>query len=192
MRKSFDKHWYAWAMVLPTVIVLGVLVFYPLLRGVGQSFTNLNESNQRDEICTKVLGGAETCKPNPDAAHFVGLDNYVDILTGAQGDFWLQFANTLVWTVACVAFHYGLGLALAVMLNREFRGRGFYRVALILPWAVPSFVAAFAWRFIFDERFGSSTAPCAPSASTRWPGSSNAGPRCSPPSSPTSGSASRS
>ena len=79
------------------------------MRGVAQSFTNLNESNQRDEICTKVLGGAETCKPNPDAAQFVGLDNYVDILTGAQGDFWLQFVNTLVWTVACVAFHYGLG-----------------------------------------------------------------------------------
>jgi arabinogalactan oligomer/maltooligosaccharide transport system permease protein len=154
MRKSFDKHWYAWAMVLPTVIVLGVLVFYPLVRGVLQSFTNLNESNQRDEICTKVLGGEETCEPNPDAAQFVGLDNYVDILTGAQGDFWLQFVNTLVWTVACVAFHYGLGLGLAVMLNREFRFRSFYRVALILPWAVPSFVAAFAWRFIFDERFG--------------------------------------
>ena len=154
MRKSFDKHWYAWAMVVPTVIVLGVLVFYPLVRGVGQSFTNLNESNQRSEICTKVLGGEETCKPNPDAAEFVGLDNYVDVLTGAQGDFWLQFVNTLVWTVACVTFHYVLGLGLAVMLNREFRGRSFYRVALILPWAVPSFVAAFAWRFIFDERFG--------------------------------------
>ena len=154
MRKNFDKHWYAWAMVLPTVIVLGVLVFYPLVRGVLQSFTDLNESNQRSEICTKVLGGAETCKPNPDAAQFVGLDNYVDILTGQQGEFWLQFVNTLVWTVACVVFHYGLGLGLAVMLNRRFRGRGFYRVALILPWAVPSFVAAFAWRFIFDERFG--------------------------------------
>ena len=146
MRKNFDKHWYAWAMVLPTVSVLGVLVFYPLVRGVLQSFTDLNESNQRSEICTKVLGGAETCKPNPDAAQFVGLDNYVDILTGQQGEFWLQFVNTLVWTVACVVFHYGLGLGLAVMLNRRFRGRGFYRVALILPWAVPSFVAAFAWR----------------------------------------------
>ena len=123
MRKSFDKHWYAWAMVIPTVIVLGVLVFYPLVQGVWQSFTNLNESNQRSEICTKVLGGAETCKPNPDAAEFVGIDNYVDILTGAQGHFWLQFSNTLVWTVACVALHFGIGLGLAVMLNREFRGQ---------------------------------------------------------------------
>ena len=154
MRKTFDRHWYAWAMVLPTVIVLGVLVFYPLVQGVWQSFTNLNESNQRTEICTKVLGGAETCEPNPDASRFVGLDNYVDILTGAQGSFWLQFVNTVVWTVSCVVFHYGLGLGLAVMLNRNFRGRTFYRIALILPWAVPAFVAAFAWRFMFDEKFG--------------------------------------
>ena len=154
MRKTFDRHWYAWAMVLPTVIVLGVLVFYPLVQGVWQSFTNLNEDNQRTEICDKVLGGGETCAPNPDAARFVGLDNYVDILTGAQGHFWLQLVNTLVWTISCVVFHYGLGLGLAVMLNRSFRGRTFYRIALILPWAVPAFVAAFAWRFMFDERFG--------------------------------------
>ncbi len=154
MRKNFDRHWYAWAMVLPTVVVLGVLVFYPLVQGIWQSFTDLNESNQRTELCTKVLGGAETCKPNPDAAGFVGLDNYVDILTGAQGHFWLQLVNTIVWTVSCVVFHYGLGLGLAVMLNRSFRGRGFYRVALILPWAVPAFVAAFAWRWIFDQQFG--------------------------------------
>ena len=154
MRRSFDKHWYAWAMVLPTVIVLGVLVFAPLVQGVWQSFTNLNESNQRSEICDKVLGGAETCRPNPDGARFVGLDNYVDILTGEQGEFWLQFVNTVVWTVSCVLFHYSLGLGLAVMLHRKFRGRAFYRVALILPWAVPSFVAAFAWRWIFDQQFG--------------------------------------
>ncbi|MFC6285517.1 carbohydrate ABC transporter permease [Nocardioides sp. GCM10027113] len=154
MRKSFDKHWYAWAMVLPTVIVLGVLVLFPLVQGVWQSFTNLNESNQRDEICTKTLGGGETCEPNPDAARFVGLDNYVAVLTGERGEFWLQFTNTLVWTASCVAFHFGIGLALAIMLNRNMRGRAFYRVALIVPWAVPAFVAAFAWRFLFDQQFG--------------------------------------
>jgi arabinogalactan oligomer/maltooligosaccharide transport system permease protein len=154
MRKSFDKHWYAWAMVLPTVVVLGVLVFAPLVQGVYQSFTDLNESNQRSEICKKTLGGGEVCTPNPKASKFVGLDNYVDVLTGEQGHFWLQFTNTIVWTLACVTFHYGLGLGLAVMLNRRFKGRSVYRVALIVPWAVPAFVAAFAWRWIFDQQFG--------------------------------------
>ncbi len=154
LRSSFDKHWPAYAMVIPTVIVLGVLVFYPLVQGIFQSFTNLNEANQNAEICTKVLGGAETCRPNPNQAEFVGLDNYIAVLTGEVGRFWMQFVNTVVWTVACVAFHYGLGLGLAVMLNRAFKGRSIYRVLLIVPWAVPAFVSAFAWRFLFDQRFG--------------------------------------
>ena len=154
VRSLASKHWYAWAMVLPVVIVLGVLVLYPLARGVYISFTNLNESNQRTEICTKTLGGGETCKPNPNAAEFTGFQNYIDIISGEKGDFWLQFGNTIIWTAACVVFHYGLGLGLAVLLNRRIRGRGLYRVLLIVPWAVPAFVAAFAWKFIFNERNG--------------------------------------
>ncbi len=154
LRRSFDRHWYAYAMVLPTLLVLTVLVLYPLLQGIYQSFTNLNESNQRSEICTKILGGEETCKPNPDRYEFIGLDNYVDILSGQTGSFWLWFVNTIVWTVVCVLFHYGLGLTLAITLNRAMRGRSLYRVLLIVPWAVPAFVSAFAWRFLFDQRFG--------------------------------------
>jgi arabinogalactan oligomer/maltooligosaccharide transport system permease protein len=154
LRRGFDKHWYAYAMVIPTVLVLGVLVLYPLFQGIYQSFTDLNEANAKAEICTKVLGGAETCKPNPKAAEFVGIDNYVDVLSGNVGHFWLQFTNTLVWTFACVLFHYGLGLGLAVLLNRKVRGRSIYRVLLIVPWAVPAFISAFAWRFLFDQKFG--------------------------------------
>lgn len=154
LRRSFDRHWYAWAMVLPTVIVLSVLILFPLVQGIYQSFTDLNESNQRSEICTKVLGGEETCRPNPDAAKFVGLDNYVEVLTGERGKFWMWFTNTIIWTFACVSFHYLLGLGLAIMLNRPMRGRGIYRVLLIVPWAVPAFVSAFAWKFLFNERYG--------------------------------------
>jgi arabinogalactan oligomer/maltooligosaccharide transport system permease protein len=154
LRSSFDRYWYAYAMVLPTVIVLGALVLYPLIVGVTQSFTNLNEGNQQDTICTKTLGGGEECKPNPKQVEFVGLDNYVDLLTGQRGRFWLQFNNTIVWTVVGVFFHFTLGLALAVLLNRRFKGRSLYRVMLIVPWAVPGFVSAFAWKFMFNQRFG--------------------------------------
>ena len=154
VRQTASRHWYAWAMVLPVVVVLGVLVLYPLARGIYISFTDLNEANQRSEICTKTLGGGETCRPNPHAAKFTGLKNYVDVLSGERGSFWLQFTNTIVWTVSCVVFHYTLGLGLAVLLNRRIRGRGVYRVLLIVPWAVPAFVAAFAWKFIFNERNG--------------------------------------
>jgi arabinogalactan oligomer/maltooligosaccharide transport system permease protein len=61
---------------------------------------------------------------------------------------------TLIWTVTCVVFHYGIGLGLAILLNRPMRLRGLYRVLLILPWAVPTFVSAFAWRFLFRQEYG--------------------------------------
>jgi len=154
LRRSWDKHSYAWAMVLPVVIVLGVLIFYPLARGIFLSFTNLTEANQAAEICTKSITGTESCKPNPNGWEVVGLDNYVRVLSGEVGEFWQWFGTTLIWTVGCVVFHYGIGLGLAVLLNRPLRGRGVYRVLLILPWAVPAFVSAFAWRFMFNQKFG--------------------------------------
>src|SRR6266508_4298624 len=139
LRASWDKYWYAWAMVLPVTVVLGVLIFYPLGRGIWLSLTDLNESNQREEICTKTLGGGEECTANPDAWQYVGLHNYAKVLSGDVGEFWQWFAVTLIWTVACVVFHYGIGLGLATLLNRQLRGRAVYRVLLILPWAVPAF-----------------------------------------------------
>ena len=154
LRRSFDRTWYAWAMVLPTVVVLGALVLFPLVQGVYQSLTNLNEGNQQDVICTKTLGGGEVCEPNPKQQEFVGLKNYKDIVTGERGHFWLWFTNTVVWTTSCVFFHFTIGLGLAVLLNRDFRGRSLYRVLLIVPWAVPAFVSAFAWRFMFNQNFG--------------------------------------
>jgi arabinogalactan oligomer/maltooligosaccharide transport system permease protein len=84
----------------------------------------------------------------------VGFDNYVRVLSGEVGKFWQWTATTVIWTVVCVVFHYGLGLGLAMLLNRPLRGRGVYRVLLILPWAVPAFVSAFAWRFMFNQQFG--------------------------------------
>ncbi|MFZ2166347.1 MAG: sugar ABC transporter permease [Propionibacteriaceae bacterium] len=154
LKKTWDRYWYAWVMVIPVVVVLALLVFWPLVQGIWMSFTNINEANQVAEICTKTLGGDTTCAPNPSQWQYVGLGNYVELLTGQVGEFWHQFMITLIWTVTCVFFHYSLGLLLAVTLNRTLKGRGIYRIMLILPWAVPAFVTAFAWRFIFARDAG--------------------------------------
>nr|WP_152628890.1 sugar ABC transporter permease [Actinoplanes utahensis] len=141
-------------MVVPVVAVLAVLIFYPLVNGIWITFTNQNEANTIAEICTKSITGGEVCKENPNAWSFVGLDNYINILTGKVGEFWQWAGTTVVWTIAGVTFHYGLGLGLAVMIHREMRFRGFYRVLLVLPWAVPAFISAFAWKFLFNEQLG--------------------------------------
>jgi arabinogalactan oligomer/maltooligosaccharide transport system permease protein len=154
LRRSWDKHWYAWAMVAPVVLIFSVLILYPLVRGIVLSFTNLTEANQLTEICTKSITGAQSCDPNPNHWSWVGFDNYLNVLTGRTGDFWQWFGITALWTVGCVVFHFAIGLGLAVLLNRPLRLRGVYRVLLILPWAVPGFVSAFAWRFMFNQQFG--------------------------------------
>ena len=145
MRRFLDRHWYAYAMVLPVVVVIAVLVLYPLAQGVFFTFTNINEAN----IANPVLDRAATYVG-------VGLRNYAHVLSGdaSYGKFWSTLVRTLVWTSSCVFFHYTIGLGLALLLNREVRGRAVYRVLLILPWAVPAFISAFTWKYMFNAQYG--------------------------------------
>jgi ABC-type sugar transport system permease subunit len=82
----------------------------------------------------------------------VGLQNYREVLTDPK--IWYVFLKTIVWTVVNVAFHVGLGVLLAVTLNGPIRGKGLYRILLIIPWAVPAYITALTWRGMFDYEYG--------------------------------------
>ncbi|MFF2651907.1 carbohydrate ABC transporter permease [Streptomyces sp. NPDC058045] len=141
---SWRRHWYAYAMVAPVVVVLGVLVGYPLVRGFYLTLTDANSLNSARTIGVRHI----------DATYrFIGLDNYADILWGptAWDRFWSHFLWTVVWTVSCVLLHYLIGLGLALLLNQRLRGRTLYRMLLILPWAVPTFVTVFSWRIMLAD-----------------------------------------
>ncbi|SFS67906.1 carbohydrate ABC transporter permease [Saccharopolyspora flava] len=145
MRNFLARYWFGYAMVLPVIAVLALLVVLPLLQGVYFGFTDINDTT----IANPVL--------DREARYsFVGWDNYLNVLSGsaAFGSFWSTLARTAIWTFACVACHYGIGLGLAMLLNRRMRGRGLYRVLLILPWAVPVFISAFAWRYLLNADYG--------------------------------------
>ena len=60
----------------------------------------------------------------------------------------------MIWTAVNVFFHYTIGLALALALNQRFRGRTSYRMILLLPWAVPAYITAISWLFIFNGEYG--------------------------------------
>ncbi|MFI8931188.1 carbohydrate ABC transporter permease [Streptomyces sp. NPDC053474] len=143
LRRALSTYWYAWAMVAPVVIVIGVIVGYPLVRGIYLSTTNANEANVERTIGVNHI---------PATYESVGLDNYKAILD--DGVFWDRLTWTVVWTVSCVALSFAIGLVLANMLNRKLKGRSLYRMALILPWAVPAFVSVFTWRLLFNEKKG--------------------------------------
>ncbi|AJC58864.1 putative maltose ABC transporter permease protein [Streptomyces sp. 769] len=143
IRRAFGTHWYAWTMVAPVVLVIGVIIGIPLVRGVYLSLTDANEANVERSIGMNHL---------PATYHFTGLDNYRAVLT--DGVFWDRLGWTVVWTVGCVSLTFLTALALANLLNRRMRGRTFYRLALILPWAIPAFVSVFTWRMLYNEKNG--------------------------------------
>ncbi len=92
---------------------------------------------------------------------YVGLANYLAILGPHEGSlfghgsFWVTLGVTVLWTVANVALHLALGLGLGILLSRPLlKLRAVYRVLLVLPWAVPSYVTALAWKGMFHGQFG--------------------------------------
>ena len=133
---SWRRNRFAYALALPSIVLIFLTVIYPLAYNVVLSFSNMSLTNLRDwEI--------------------VGLSNYAAIFAGEEASrFWSVFVKTLFWTAINVAFHVSIGVALAVALNGPIRGRSVYRVLLILPWAVPAYITALTWRGMFDYEFG--------------------------------------
>ena len=92
---------------------------------------------------------------------FVGLDNFVHILSGGGRplsdplNFWFTLAVTGFWTAANVVLHVTVGLALALVLQKHWlRGRGVYRMLFILPWAIPNYITALMWNGMFQSEYG--------------------------------------
>jgi arabinogalactan oligomer/maltooligosaccharide transport system permease protein len=94
---------------------------------------------------------------DPTTLLFTGLHNYDRILVLSEHsnearDFYRYLLHTVIWTFTNVTLHFVFGLWLAILLNRNIRGRTLYRIGLLLPWAVPVFVSAFVWRFLFNQQ----------------------------------------
>jgi arabinogalactan oligomer / maltooligosaccharide transport system permease protein len=138
-RKEVSASLPAYAYVTHAVLVVLALVVLPLAAGA----------------VTSLFAGSR------DAPRYVGFANYPSILTArggpllANGSFYLTLVVTVVWTVANVALHLLLGVSLGVLLSGPVgRMRAAYRVVLILPWAVPSYVTALAWKGMFHRQLG--------------------------------------
>jgi ABC-type sugar transport system permease subunit len=92
---------------------------------------------------------------------FVGVDNFKEILSGGGRplndplNFWFILGVTVLWTVANIALHVTIGVALALLLSRKWiKARGIWRMLLILPWAIPNYITALIWGGMFDGQYG--------------------------------------
>ncbi|MGN8022604.1 carbohydrate ABC transporter permease [Phyllobacterium sp. 22229] len=122
----------AWLLMLPLLIVMIAIIGWPLVDTVRLSFTD-----------AKLVG---------TAGSFVGLDNYVKMLSGSN--FQRTLVTTTLFAVLSVAAEMVIGVLAALLLNQQFYGRSVLRALMILPWALPTVVNATLWRLIYNPEYG--------------------------------------
>jgi multiple sugar transport system permease protein len=130
-----DRH-AAYLLIAPTLLAVVVVDVYPLM------FNALISLQER-----KI----STAHPT-----FVGLRNYAAVLRDPETLNSLKLS--VLFTVVSVALSYLIGLGLALLLNRPIKGRGLLRALFIVPWAMPAFVAALVWGWMYNDQFGIITA----------------------------------
>ncbi len=122
----------AWLLVLPALLIMLVFTVYPVLRSLYLSFHKY--------------------KMGMDAAEFIGVDNYVRLANSST--FWKIMRNTAVFALYTVIPSMILGLALAMLVNRQGRHIGFIRTAYFYPSVMPMIAIASVWMFIYMAKNG--------------------------------------
>jgi multiple sugar transport system permease protein len=124
----------AWLLALPAFIVIGMVAVLPIL-------WTMWESLHLHDLRMPWLG-----RP------FIGGANYGEAMRDAR--FWSALAHTGVFVTVTVTIELAAGLLLALGLDRLSRFTGPVRTAILLPWAIPTVVAALVWRFMFESPAG--------------------------------------
>ena len=136
-----SKYTLPYMLMIAAIFGLTMLVIYPVSYEVRLAFTNMSLRHFR----SYTLSWAQ------------GLKNFGLIFSEPvlkQIRFFPLLFRTLLWTAVNVVFHLAGGLGLAILLNRQMRGRGIYRTLLIFPWAVPQIIAVLAWKGEFHYEYG--------------------------------------
>lgn len=126
------RHWADYLYVAPAIVTMFVVIGYPMIYTIYLSFFETPASSAN--------------------WYFVGLDNYTAILS--DGNFWQITRNTLYWTIASTLGAFLIGFGAALVIHREFIGRGIIRGLLLIPYVISFVVAAYVWRWLYHSDFG--------------------------------------
>ena len=131
MKKGFAKvEPYLW--ILPSVILMAIFIIVPIGSVFKMAFSEVSK--------TGIVKG------------FAGFDNFITVLKSSA--FGLVLKNTIIWTIAVVGLSTLIGFIIALLLNKEFKGRKIVRAIIVFPWATTLVVQASAWKFIIDTDYG--------------------------------------
>jgi multiple sugar transport system permease protein len=139
-KKRIDA--FPYLMLLPAVLLMAAVNLTPILQGFYMSLLKLNQFTLAQYL----------------DAPFVGLDNYRQVLLEADNPLRAGLGhairNTLLYTVTVSLSAVGIGLGVALLMNRDFPGKGIARTLLLLPWIVPSYVVGTLWGFMWQRDVG--------------------------------------
>jgi trehalose/maltose transport system permease protein len=138
----------AFWFLAPMLVMLALVAAWPLFRSIMYSFT--------DATSDTIFNGQ---------SEWVGFQNYLEMRVRdngdvrwrgvlADGDWWNAVWNTVRFSVLSVTLETMLGLLVALVLNAEFKGRGFVRAAILIPWAIPTIVSARMWGWMLNDQYG--------------------------------------
>lgn len=130
---QFGEETFAYILNAPAIFLILFLVAYPV---INSFWVSLHDYSLR----------------RPKVFKFVGLGNYLEIM---QTDlFWTSLRVTVIFTIGTTLAVIVMSLALALVANEPIKGRGFLRMLILLPWAVPGVVNALMWKWIFNPSVG--------------------------------------
>lgn len=139
---SIKQNIFAYVLLLPAFLGMLFIHFIPMINGIKISFLELNMKTMRQFL----------------NAPFVWFDNYYEVLFNKNSlirtGFWQALRNTGIYTFTVTLGTLTFGLIIAMLVNREFKGKGLVRTALLMPWVVPSYVVGIVWGFMWFQDTG--------------------------------------
>lgn len=120
-------------LVAPACIVILCVVFIPVIQAIAMSFQSYDLRR-------------------PNDIEFIGLQNYIEVFQDEL--FWKALVKTILWVVFGVGFQFIFGFILALLLNRDFKGRGVIRALSMIPWVTPGVLIGLMWRWMYDRNYG--------------------------------------
>jgi multiple sugar transport system permease protein len=129
-RRGLSEAWFAWALIAPSLIFIGVIVAWPLLETIRLSFTDADLGSE----------------------HWVGLANYEKLLSGTK--FLEIIGRTFFWMFLSVSLKLVMGLIGATLLNAAVPGRALFRMLIMPPWIIPIAIGCIGWLWLYNGQFG--------------------------------------
>ncbi len=127
------RHALPYLLILPSVLFLAAIEFYPLGVGLAEAFRYHN-------------------RVQPWATRYVGFDNFVDAFR--SNEVRVALRTSFLMVVGIVALSYALGLVAGLLLHQRLRGRSIYRALLLVPWITPPIVAYISWQWMLNDQSG--------------------------------------